>query len=65
MPEVAVAHVAHLEAGNVLKIKHLELPQGAHATLDSEAVVASCLLSNQKLEDASDIGTKTAESSDE
>ena len=29
MPEVAVAHVAHLEAGNVLKIKHLELPQGA------------------------------------
>ena len=65
MPEVAVAHVAHLEAGNVLKIKHLELPQGAHATLDGEAVVASCLLSNQKLEDASDIRTKTAESSDE
>ena len=55
MPEVAVAHVAHLEAGNVLRVKHLELPQGAHATADAEAVVASCLLSSQKLEDASDI----------
>ena len=65
MPEVAVAHVAHLEAGNVLKVKHLELPQGANATADEEAVVASCLLSNQKLEDASDIGTKATESNDE
>ena len=65
MAEVAVAHVAHLEAGNVLKIKHLELPQGARATSDGEAVVASCLLSSQKLEDASDIGTKAAESNDE
>lgn len=64
MPEVAVAHVAHLEAGNVLRVKHLELPQGAHATADAEAVVASCLLSSQKLEDASDIGTETAESND-
>jgi large subunit ribosomal protein L25 len=65
MPEVAVAHVAHLEAGNVLKVKHLELPQGAHATADDEAVVASCLLSDQKLEDATDIGTKATESNDE
>ena len=64
MPEVAVAHVAHLEAGNVLRVKHLELPQGAHATADAEAVVASCLLSSQKLEDSSDIGTETAESND-
>lgn len=64
MPEVAVAHVAHLEAGNVLRVKHLELPQGAHATADAESVVASCLLSSQKLEDASDIGTETAESND-
>ena len=64
MPEVAVAHIAHLEAGNVLRVKHLELPQGAHATADAEAVVASCLLSSQKLEDASDIGTETAESND-
>ena len=64
MPEVAVAHVAHLEAGNVLRVKHLEIPQGAHATADAEAVVASCLLSSQKLEDASDIGTETAESND-
>ena len=64
MPEVAVAHVAHLEAGNVLRVKHLELPQGAHATADAEAVVASCLLSSPQLEDASDIGTETAESND-
>ena len=49
MPEVAVAHVAHLEAGNVLKIKHLELPQGAHATSDAEAVVASCLFPAKSL----------------
>jgi hypothetical protein len=47
-PEVAVAHLAHLEAGNVLKIKHLELPQGARATSDGEAVVASCLLTQSK-----------------
>ena len=64
MPEVAVAHIAHLEAGNVLRVKHLELPQGAHATADAEAVVASCLLSSQKLEDALDIGTEAAESRD-
>ncbi|MBQ79644.1 MAG: 50S ribosomal protein L25 [Planctomycetaceae bacterium] len=64
MPEVAVAHLAHLEAGNVLKIKHLELPEGVYATSGKETVVASCLLSGQKLEDASDIHAEEVESTE-
>jgi hypothetical protein len=48
-----------------LKIKHLELPEGVFATAEKETVVASCLLSGQKLEDASDIHTEVVESNNE
>lgn len=64
IPEVAVAHVAHLEAGGVLRIKDLEIPEGTTATLDDEEVVASCLLPGQKLEEAKGLAQSTVEASD-
>ena len=64
IPEVAVAHVAHLEAGGVLRVKDLEIPAGTMVTIPADEVVASCLLPGQKLEEATGLGEATAEASD-
>lgn len=54
IPESTVAHIAHLEAGGVLRVKDLELPAGTRATAAAEEVVISCLLPGQKLDEATD-----------
>lgn len=55
IPEAAVAHIAHLEAGGVVKVKDLELPDGVRPTVAEDEVVASCLLPGQKLDEAKDL----------
>jgi len=64
IPEGAVAHVAHLEAGNVLRVKDLEIPAGTAITLADDEVIASCLLPGQKLEEATGLGESVVEASD-
>jgi large subunit ribosomal protein L25 len=55
IPETAVAHIAHLEAGGVIKVKDLELPSGTRATVAEDEVVASCLLPGQKVDEAAEL----------
>ncbi len=64
IPEVAVAHIAHLQAGNVLKVKDLEIPAGTSVNAADEDVIASCLLPGQKVEEASAMGASATEASD-
>ncbi len=61
IPDAAVAHIAHLEAGSVLRVKHLELPAGTRCTATPAEVVISCLLPGQKLEEATDLGEASEE----
>jgi large subunit ribosomal protein L25 len=61
IPETAVAHIAHLEAGGVVKVKDLELPAGTRATVAGDEVIASCLLPGQKVDEATEMGEATAE----
>ncbi len=61
IPETVVAHIAHLEAGGVVKVKDLQLPAGTRPTVAEDEVVASCLLPGQKLDEATEMGEATAE----
>jgi len=63
IPEAAVAHIAHLEAGGVVKVKDLELPEGVRPTVAEDEVIASCLLPGQKLDEAKDRDNSVAEAS--
>ncbi len=64
IPEVAVAHIAYLQAGSVLRVKDLEIPSGTSVTTAGEDVIASCLLPGQKTDEASDIDASATEASD-
>jgi len=48
VPERVHAPVGHLEVGHAVKIRELELPEGARAILDGEETVVTCTVMGRK-----------------
>jgi large subunit ribosomal protein L25 len=49
--EHVVAQIGHLEVGNTIKVKDLELPLGASTVLGGEETVVTCLIPGKKAAD--------------
>jgi len=50
--EHVIALIGHLEVGQTIKVKDLELPVGARPVLNGEETVVTCLIPGKKADDA-------------
>lgn len=51
VPERVIANIGHLEVGHGVKIRELELPEGARPILDGEDTVVTCTVAGRKAGD--------------
>lgn len=60
IPDHVHAQVGHLEVGQTIRVRDLELPKGARAVTEAEETVVTCLVPGRKAEEAA-VPTAAAE----